>query len=112
MTKEEFYVVAEEYHGQVWMHSLPGPMRRAPAYQKLMDAGPVIIPWIIEGFENSLKKTMLDLNFKLYGMTWVLILMDMTGETPIYPKPVCEGKLVAWNVDDTCKAWISWYRRN
>jgi hypothetical protein len=114
MTKEEFLKVATDYEDQTGFMSFQHMMRMTPGYKALMDAGrDVVVPWIIQGFENHKKKTILNLNeHSLWGMSWVLILIDITGESPIEPEPVAGGKMAAWNVSDTCNAWINWYRND
>ena len=123
MTQLEFETLAEEYERQTCFHSLPAPMRHTPAYAKMMEAGEQIIPWIIAGFQNHLREASqkgcntgkyfpenVVPHLRCWGMTWVLLLMDLTKHTPIQPKSVAGGHMVAWSVNDTCKAWIDWYQ--
>jgi len=113
MTREEFIITAADYDSQTAVHSFAHMNRKTEAYKRLMSAGRVILPWIIEGLEAHEKNyhSELALSYDLWGMHWVVVLMDITGGyTPIEPVSVCGGKMQAWSVDDTCRAWIKWYR--
>lgn len=100
MDRSEFEQLATAYERETRMHSLPGPMRRTPSFQRLVAAGEAVVPSIIESFEKR----------ERWGMNWVLILMTITGESPIQPKPVAGGLLASWNVEETCDAWVEWWR--
>ena len=127
MITSEFRRLACEYNQQTGIMSFMHMMRTTPGYKQLMDTGLEAVYHIIDGFREyaalhftdrrkwwqkllSLPQTRIsyDIHCKIWGMSWVLILMDLTHSTPILPDPVAVG-MDAWSVDDTCHAWIHWY---
>ena len=104
-------------------------MRNTPAYAELIEAGPQIIPYVVTGFKdyksrrdkdsgilNRIRNFLLprfisteEFHREIWGMHWVLILMDLTHFTPIQPQSVAGGHMQAWSVNETCEAWIEWF---
>jgi len=104
MTREEFLEISAEYDRQTMHHSFHGPMRKCSAYSQLTAGGMDSVRHIIDAFSQDPPA--------LWGMAWVLVLMDITGASPVQPKTVCGGKVSAWNVHDTCRAWVGWGTEN
>ena len=117
MTSTEFDILARDYDRQTRHMSFAHMMRETPAYRKLIDAGSEVVPWIIEAFawhiieSQAVNEDTCDYfsGTGLWGMSWVLILRDITGRDPIQPKTVCGGLMQSWDVNATCKAWIADY---
>lgn len=98
MTQEEIITawIAEHDHA-TRIHSVPGPMRRSPTYQKIMEAGEEGIPAILRYLGGGHG-----------GMNIMLLLMDQVKEHPYKPEPVAGGHMAAYTVGDAKEAWLAW----
>jgi hypothetical protein len=104
VTKDEFSKLAHEYEHQTRLHSFAHMMEETPTFKSLLAGGDQIVPWIIDGFTDHVHNPATG----RWGMKWILVLMTVTGTTPIQPQ--IEDGFQKWSVDKTCKAWIEWYR--
>lgn len=102
-----FRKLAAQYEAQTALHSLPGPMRAAPAFQGLVEMGPLIVPLIISGLKQK----------TLSGVAWFLVLEEITQTRPLPPEPIeVDGEkipgMVGIDVLATTQAWINWGETN
>lgn len=82
--------------------SFPGHMRDCSGtYKQIIEKGNEIIPNILAYLKNE----------KSGGMSIILLLEDITHESPYEPKPIGDTGFVSYKVSDTIKAWLNWGKR-
>ena len=86
-----FQALADQWQEETGMFSLHYQAARHPAYQKILDLGPAIIPLILEYMTN-------------HGGHWEQILITLSSENPMRPE---EAGKVAKNR----QRWLEWGRQ-
>lgn len=97
MSPAEFEKLADAYDVSTGFYSFRHSAKRTDEYRRLLAAGPVIVPLIIDRFRRR--------RFRLF---WFPILNELTGEDRTVSRMRADGWV--WiNVSATAQAWIDWY---
>lgn len=86
-----------QYDHETSLHSLAGPMMAKESFKEIVAQGEAALPEILTYLKDH------------GGMNIMLLLMTITKENPLPPKPVAPG-FVGYNVRATQQAWLDWGR--
>jgi hypothetical protein len=89
---EQFEALANEWKTEVGGSSFVAEKTRHPAYQKIIQMGPVVIPFLLRELEEK-------------PTHWFEALKAITGANPIQPEQRGRTKQMA-------QAWLKWGREN
>ena len=98
------YVLIKVHDESTMLCSFPGHMRKASTtYKEIISKGKEIIPDILKYMKEE----------ESHGnMSVMLLLWDITGESPYSPESIGDTGWGAYSVNDAAKAWIDWGIKN
>lgn len=93
----------EQHQKDTCLCSFPGHMRScSTTYATIIQKDKEILPDILKYLKDNPKDA---------GMSIILLLQDITKESPYQPESVAGGMMMSYKVKDTIKVWIDWGKK-